>query len=127
MKLGEDGSAIVARDGVRPHRALRRPAPGGGAQVASVEEPAQVEREPVRPVLGRLPVVEQGDGRVRPGGGEKEPQRRKDDEPEVAQDDDGEEVAREVEPEERRPGVGVSVDGRVHHTGLGPGPDPGRC
>jgi hypothetical protein len=32
----------------------------------------------------------------------------------VTQDDNGEEVAREVQPEERRPTVRVPVDGGVH-------------
>ena len=72
-----------------------------------------MEVEPVGPVLGRLAVVEQRHGGVRPGGGEEEACWWKDDEPEVAQGDDREEVSREVEPEERRPGLGVPVDGSV--------------
>jgi hypothetical protein len=82
--------------------------------VASIEEAPEMEAEPVRPVLRRLPVVEDSNRRVRPPGGEEESGRREKDEPGVAEDDDGEEVAREVQPQERRTGVRVPIDRSVH-------------
>jgi hypothetical protein len=84
--------------------------------MASIDEAADLKGEPVCPVLRRLAVVEKGNGGVRSTRGEEEADRRKDDQPEVAEDDDSEEVAREVQAEQRRPAVGVPVDGRVHVT-----------
>jgi hypothetical protein len=89
-------------------------APGGSAEDAAVQGAAEVKGQRVAPVLWRPAVVEKRHHGVGEGHGQEKGKGPKQHQPQVAGDDDEEEVSRKVEPEERDPRVGVAVDGRLH-------------